>query len=663
MTKLKKKREKKQKNVLRDIDVSYSINLPSYAKNIILCLLIILSVALPYYYLNYAFSANKYYSFPLDDPWIHMQFAKNFAEFGSYSYYKNELVTAGSTSPVYTFILTSGFLITKSEMPLSYIMGILFFLLSAVYFYKLSNDTFIKENWLAIAASLIFVLDKWLNFISVTGMETTLHIFLIIACFFYYHRKNAAAFALTLGLTIWTRPDAIALFFAILLDYFLLFYLKKNAPKENVETILFSKQDLMKIGIITGTILSAYFAMNLIISGTILPNTYGAKVSYYSAEFRSRADFLKIEVWDYFTESAYMLLIFPFALAVIKTLTDIFHLKYNRNFLAVIFIFTLIFIYWYKLPYAHRFGRYLMPVIPFYILLFTYGSREFFKWFSKYLADKNLINGLNVMFLAAVTIYFGSSYYKNKELYQEQCRHIYIRQVLTAQWLKNNTPENSVIATHDVGAIAFYSERKIVDIVGLINPQFIPKLNTKEFASFVKEELKKQNVTHVAFLKEWFQVVNQPVLFKAGENGFEIMEVYEYFPGKTHILSVEVNNTLMYAGELLAKKQFQQALNVLNGAARADTNSSLTYYMLAYAYGILGDPVNTEKYLKRAIGVYPGYKEAAAILSNLYKSQNKIPDAKNVLSNYLQLNPSDTSVSKMLTELSNSDSDTSKVNK
>lgn len=52
--------------------------------------------------------------------------------------------------------------------------------------------------------------------------------------------------------------------------------------------------------------------MNLVISGSLLPNTYSAKLTYYSAEFRSRGDFLKSEVWEYFTEKAYLLILIPF---------------------------------------------------------------------------------------------------------------------------------------------------------------------------------------------------------------------------------------------------------------------------------------------------------------------------------------------------------------
>lgn len=651
MAKPKKKQEKQQKETAKKIDISFSLDLNSVTTKIILAVLLILSVSLPYYYISYSYSVNQYYSFPLDDPWIHLQFAKNLAEYGSFSYYKNEIVTAGSTSPVYTALLAAGFLITKNEMWLSYIIGIIFFALAVYYFYRLSEDTFPTENWLAIAASLLFVLDKWLNFISVTGMETTMYIFLLVACFYYYRKRNAVPFAITLGLTFWARPDAIAFIAAIAADYFLLLYMKQKAPKENESVAVFTKADLIKTGAIAGGIVGLYFILNLMISGSLLPNTYGAKIAYYSAEFRSRADFLKVEVWQYFTDGAYMLLIVPFFIAIFRIFTDIFKLRYNKNILPVIFIALLIFIYWYKLPYAHRFGRYLMPVFPFYILLFVYGSREFFKWFAGLLNDKKIANGLNVILLLAAIGYFGSAYFQNKDLFSEQSRHIYIRQVESAKWLKNNTPENSIIATHDVGAIAYYSDRKIVDVVGLINPEFIPKLNSKEFAGFVLEQMRKQNVNYAAFLKEWFQIVNQPPLFTAGDNGFEIMEIYKFDPDSTHMLSTEVNSGIMYAGEMLRAKQYKQAINALNQLAAMDPRSSLTFYMLAFAYSSAGDGLASQKNLEKAVELFPGYKEAVYALGSTYRSQNRITDARELYNNYLNINPGDTTITKALNSL------------
>lgn len=644
MAKQLKKQAKGQKTTSYKVDISFSFDLNPLSSKIIIAFLLLLSVILPYYYITYAFSVNNFYSFPLDDPWIHLTFAKNLAEYGSFSYFKNELVTAGSTSPIYTFIIAVGFLITKNEMWLSYIFGILFFSLAVFYFYRTADQTFPKENWLAIAAALVFVFDKWLNLISVTGMETTLYIFLLVACFYYYRKRNAVLFAVMLGLTFWARPDALAFIGAIAVDYLFLLYVKNRSPKENEDVSLFSKNDLLKIGAVSGGIIAVYFIMNLLISGSLLPNTYGAKVGYYSPEFKSRTDFLKFEVWEYFTESAYLLLFIPFIFAIVKLLNDSVRFKYNHNLAAAVFIFALIFIYWYKLPYAHRFGRYLMPVLPFYIMLAVYGGRLFFKWLSEYLSVKKLVNALNFILLITTIFYFASEYNKNKITFADQSRHIYIRQVEAAKWLKNNTPEGSIIGTHDVGAIAYYSDRKVVDVVGLINPEFIPKIHSKEFTGFVQEQLKLQNVSYVAFLREWFQVVNQPPLLTAGDKNFEIMQIYRYIPDKTHILSNEVNSGMEYVGGLLGKGQFQQAISVLNQIASMDPNSSMTFYLLAYCYTKLGNTVLAEKNLVTALQLYPDYSEATIALANLYKAQNRIPEAKSVIEKFQSYNSQDSTI-------------------
>ncbi|RPI13101.1 MAG: hypothetical protein EHM58_19120 [Ignavibacteriae bacterium] len=646
MAKTKKKQEKGKKQLPENIEFNFKIDKKYYLP--IIASIVLLSIVLAYYYIIYAFSINKEHGFPLDDPWIHLTFAKNLAQFGSFSYFKSEMVTAGSTSPIYTLLLAIGFFITNNEMILSYVLGIIF-LAAAVYaFYKLSDEMFSAENWLAIGAVLIFVLDRWMNFIAVSGMETTLFIFLLIICFYYYRKRNAVMFAVTVGFAFWARPDSAAFIGAIILDYIVFLYFKKNNPKEYNGLPEFSRPDLIKIGIITGVIFAAYFGMNLLLSGSLLPNTFDAKLTYYSPQFRSRAEFLRDEVWGYFTESSYILIIVPFFAAVIKIISDTSKRRYNKFLLPVIFIIALIFIYWFKLPYAHRFGRYLMPVIPFYILLFVYGSRQIFELIYRLLKDKKLANGLNMILIAAAIIYSFISYQDTKVTYAEQTHHISIRQVAAAKWIRDNTPESSIIATHDVGAIGFYSNRKIVDVAGLINPEFIKKLLDNDFPVFMKEQMKNQKVTHIAFLREWYRIVNQPALFTTGDMNFEIMDVFQFDPVKTHILSSEVKGMTAYAVELISQRQYQQGINLLARANSIDPNSSLTAFYLGYSYLASGDAVTAEKYLKKAIDIFPGYKDAVFILNDLYTKQNRKVDARKNTEDYLKVNPSDTTAVRLL---------------
>jgi tetratricopeptide (TPR) repeat protein len=610
---------------------------------ILYILIVIVSFSLSYYYINYALSQNSTNGFPIDDPWIHLTFAKNLIEYQSFSYFKNEMVTSGSTSPIYTIILSLGFIITKDEMTLSYILGIFFFILSALSFYKLSSFEFAKENIFAILITAIFICDKWIAFISDSGMETTMYILILIACIYFYKERKAVPFAVCLGLILWGRPDGVVFIGALAVDYFVI----NQFSKKNKELKLFSKKDFTKILIIAGSLIVLYFTFNMILSGSLLPNTYNAKLTYYSPEFRSRTDFLKFEVWDYFTRGAYGIVMVGFIFSVFKLLFDLTKKRYNQNLIYIVFIFALIFVYWYKLPYAHRFGRYLMPAIPFFLLVSAIGFRDLAKLLGSYFKSRNFAIVSGMIILSVILVLSIKDYNENKRLYAEQCEYIFDRQVAAALWIRNNSQESDIIATHDVGAIGYYSNRKIVDVAGLITPELIDKIHDKNYSPYVTEFLKKHNVKYLLFLREWNRVVNQNPLFSSKRSNnaemfpTEMMEVYEFIPDKTLILSAEANGLIMYAQDMLSQRASQQAIQVLNRCLSIEPRSSLTYYLIAFAYSMMNDAVNFEKNLLKAVEIFPGYKEALFQLGYLYKNQNRIPESKEYFKKYLTLFPDD----------------------
>jgi tetratricopeptide (TPR) repeat protein len=611
-------------------------------KNIVTLIIIglaVISFGLSFYYLNFAKTINGVFGFPLDDPWIHLTFAKNLVDYHSFSYFKNEMSTAGSTSPVYTILLAAGFYITQNEMVLSYILGIAFLLLSVAAFYKLGSFEFGRENYYAIIFTAIFVIDKWMNFISLSGMETTMFIFIILATAFFYKKRMAVPFAIFFGLILWGRPDGVTFMGAVAVDYLLARYFAKTD-----KTIkLFGKSELIKIGVITGGVIVLYFIMNLMLSGSILPNTYTAKIVYYSA--KSKEFFLKVEVWEYFTTGAYGIIMAGFAFSVLKMFYDLFKKKYNQNILYIVFAFALVFVYWFKMPYAHRFGRYMMPIIPFFILVAGIGFRDLFKMIGVYFKNRNFVIGLYAIVSAIILIYSVKGYTENKKEYSDACKYINDRQVAAAMWIKNNTSEGDIIATHDVGAIGFYCGRKIVDVAGLVTPELISKINDKDYNIYLTEFLKKSGVTYLAFLREWYRVVNQNPLFSTIEvSNFETMEVFKFVPDKTHILIAEAKDRNMYAMEMMGKRNtqaLQQAMQVLQGSLTVDPQSSYTYYLIANVYLMLNDKNNFEKNINKALDIFPEYKEALFQLGNYYKSLNKNAEAKSYLDKYLKVSPND----------------------
>lgn len=628
-----RKQDKTQKT---EVNITVPFQPQKTQRLLIYVILAVVSALLSIYYITYANSHNGYNSFPLDDPWIHLTFAKNLAEYGSFSYFKNEMATAGSTSPVYTILLAAGFFITKNEMILSYALGIIFLVCSVISFYKLSSFEFGKENYFALACTGIFMLDRWMSFIADSGMETTMYIFFLVAGFYFYKKRQAVPFAILFALTFWTRPDAVAFYGAIIIDYILVSYFAKT--DKNIQ--LFSKNDLMKIGVIAGGILVLYFIMNLVLSGSLLPNTYNAKLTYYSPEFRSRGDFFKFEVWDYFTTGAYAIMMIGFLFSTLKLVYDLIKKKYNQNTGYILFCFMLVFIYWYKLPYAHRFGRYLMPIIPFLILVSMRGFRDISQIIGTSFNSRSFANGFFVLILILTLVLSGVNYNSNKLVYAEECKYIYDRQVKAALWIKDNSNDGDVIATHDVGAIGYYSGRKIVDVAGLVTPELITKLNDRNYNVIMSDFMKQNSVDYLVFLQEWYRVANQNPLFSTQDSlPPEVMEIYKYKPDTTVILSGESKSINMYAIELIQQKAYQQAVNVLNRSLASSPNSSYTYFLLAFAYGAAGDAKNAEANLLKAIQLFPEYKQANFQLANIYARQGKLNEARRYLDKALAVDP------------------------
>lgn len=647
----KSKKQKQQVQVKSVLDTSFVYEPNQTIKIAIYAGAALLSFLLAFMYVFSASGTNGVLGFPLDDPWIHLTFARNLVDYHSFSYFKNEMATAGSTSPIYTLLLAAGFFVTSNEMVLSYVIGIAFLMLSSVFFYKLSSYDFAKENVYALLATAVFIADKWMNFISVSGMETTMFIFILIATAYFYRQKKVIPFGIFLSLILWSRPDGIAFIGAIAVDMIIQNYFSKTDSSIK----LFSKNDFIKIGIVAAVFLALYFIMNLSLSGSLLPNTYNAKLTYYAPEFRSRADFFKGEVWDYFTAGSYGLVMVGFFAGIFFTLKDLVSKKYNNNIFYIIFIFAFIFIYWYKLPYAHRFGRYLMPVIPFLIIVSAFGFKDFFKLLGGFLNNKTIAVYGTVIILSVLAVFSFKNYLENKSNYATECKYINDRQVEAAKWIAANTKEEDIIATHDVGAIGFYSKRKIVDVAGLVTPELITKISDANYVDEMKQYLNKNGVTYLAFLREWYRVVNQNPLFTTQDiSPMEIMEVFKYEPNKTTILSKLSNSIIMEVQNRLGSKnpqQIQSTAQLLNRSLQTDPNSSLSYFYLGIGSLMNNDTKNGETFLLKAVELFPDFKDANLQLGILYKRSGRNEEAKKFLEKYLTLNPNDLKVKEELRQV------------
>jgi len=104
--------------------------------------------------------------------------------------------------------------------------------------------------------------------------------------------------------------------------------------------------------------------------------------------------------------------------------------------------------------------------------------------------------------------------------------------VRTAKWIEENTNKDAIIAAHDIGALGYFTERKILDLAGLINPDVIPFIRNE---GKLAEYLNKEQADYLVTFPNWYSDLTDDLIpVYQGEGGFapsfgmDNMAVYEW---------------------------------------------------------------------------------------------------------------------------------------
>jgi hypothetical protein len=636
--KQKKKAQYKQQDTVQQIKpekvLAYNKYYPMKFEIGINYILAGMAVLAGLYFLYMAKTQNGFFCFPLDDSWIHLTFARNLVEYGSFSYYKNQLATSGSTSPLYTFILAGFYFFSKNEFIISYIIGIGSFAVAVFFMFKLAKLHFASAKWLAVLCALLLALQPMMNMIAVSGMETTMFIGLVVISLYNYKKKNWTALGISLGLLLWCRPDGLVLWVAILADYLIAMMLE-NSRKGKKEVRL-SARELITPFSIAAAIAVCYFLFNYILSGSLFPNTFRAKLEIH--KFSLRSAFIQRDVLKYYTAPEFVMYCVPFFLSVVIIISGILKKRYNEFTVYFIFLAGLIFIYWLFLPYSSSFGRYLMPIIPCYIILAVYGVRAI----SEYRRDKFKSPSVGNIILAGYCtasvilciIYLNSI----SDIYTYSCKYYKDRHVAAGNWINKNTPPDALVATHDIGAIEFYGKRKLVDMVGLVSPEIIEKMKPG-FIGYLNNYLIEKKTDYVITLRNWFEIVNDnPVFVPVKEP--EILEIFKFKPHMTHILEGQASGLIQQALQYLNARDYANAERVFLQALSVDPISSRTNFILGYFYLSAGQKAKGEEYLNKALSIFPEFADANFMMAQVELLKKNYVSAKEYNDKCLNVDPS-----------------------
>ncbi len=584
-----------------------------------------------------ALHVNGAFGFPLDDSWIHLQFARTLREYGSFSYYQNQMVTSGSTSPLYTMLLAAGQFIISNEFTLSYSLGIAFFIAGAFVLSRIGEKIFNGQPVLLVGCVLLYLLEPRLQWIALSGMETTLFILLLLLVWYFYRLRSARLLGMSAGLLLWTRPEAVIFYAVIALDavYHVWWVRRERVRKGSHLVAQMDYRWLLTALGIAGIICAGYAAFNLALSGSFLPNTYAAKIQYYSS---GRGDF-SLATFRFLTGGHMPVLAAFAAIAVLDVLWKAVRRERQEYFVPVLWCAGLYAAYAQTLPFLYQEGRYLMPMLPWIILLGMRGmeiaitlAKNVLKMLHRRAVSTVVLSGAALLLL----VQFGIGAWATRGEYGEQCRYISDRQVRTANWIRDHLPAGAVIGTHDVGAIAYYSGRRIVDMVGLVSPETI-----KNIGSFDRliAFLGRNRVTHLAVLRNWFEVANQRPSFQTDERAPEIMEVFPFDPAQCHFTPQNAGTLIAGGSYLLGLGQVQRAGPMMEEAVRIDPHSARAHYYLGVAFLTVGKNDEAEREITTALGLQPESWQAMLARAHLFMLRNDPDRALEVYTEVERMDP------------------------
>jgi hypothetical protein len=437
---------------------------------------------------------NHTLGFPLDDAWIHQDFARTLAQQGRFAFapYRSG---AGSTSPLWVFLLAPAQLLPGG--PPLWLVVVWADALGTLALFGLAWATSAltecwlagtDERWRALGALMagVGVVAEWhLTWAALSGMETLLFVFLSVLLLVGVSRTwHSVWLGLLAALLTTTRPEGVVL--ALLVAGALALAVRSHSTSRRWRAV-WAYLGVYAPGIVP------LLVLNEVAAGHLLPSTFYAKGVYYtlgSSELARLAGYAL----------GVLGLLFSSPLVVLGLPGGVYALWQARRdwargtlALALVWVVALVSMYAVHLPVVYQNGRYLLPVLPVLLALGVAGSVRFLSAGSYPLLSAVLL--ALALGLTALSIVRGAG------IYAANIRYINDYQVATALWLRAQTPPGALVATHDIGAIGYFSGRRIIDLGGLTQPEIVPLLSDQRA---LVAYLQREHVGYVVMFPDWF---------------------------------------------------------------------------------------------------------------------------------------------------------------
>ena len=456
-----------------------------------------------------------YSGFPLDDAWIHQTYARSLGLYGEWAFLRGQ-PSAGSTAPLWSLLLAPGHTFRLGPQLWGHLMGWLALTLTAGAGAWAAARLRAERSGAMLWVGIFLALEWHLVWAAGSGMETLLFaaLTLVVLGSLLAERLDSLQVGVLIGLSMWVRPDGLTLLAPALLVIVL-------DPRGRVRL---TESGRLLAGFALPALL--YLAFNRAFAGAWWPNTFFAKQAEY-------AIYRELPLWKNLLRLGSLPLVGPgllllpgFAAILVRGVQ-----KREWGLLAgACWVIGYIVMYALRLPVTYQYGRYLMPVMPVYMVWSLVGVAL--------LAQPNARRAWKRVFsrvwLAALAAALVGFWLIGARAYARDVTIIETEMVATARWVAANTPTEALVAAHDIGALGYFGERRLLDLAGLVSPEVIPFIRDEaRLASYLDQQRAQYLVTFPGWYPELVQ--RGELLYISGstaspEAGGENMAVYHWHP-------------------------------------------------------------------------------------------------------------------------------------
>ncbi|MEE8385253.1 MAG: hypothetical protein V3S01_05015 [Dehalococcoidia bacterium] len=455
--------------------------------------------------------------FPLDDSFIHLQFARNFYEHGQMAF-KPGVPSSGSTAPMYAVLIAGAYHLVRNWYLASHLLGGLCSLGTAMAVYGITHSWTGRRN-LARWAGLLTVFAAPTVVQAYSGMESAAYsLFFLVGLWLYGFDSRRLFGSAVLALTIWLRPELACLCPLILLE-------RAVATRRRGGRWLAAwLADAWPHLLIWVAMALAYMSYHWHQDQHLVPSTFAAKVLVpFTAKpawmdnlptaaqnHRWGMALLAMTVWPFLVLLAVGVGIGTICAPLAFGLREAIVGRWRGAGPAAagwrLAIMTLIGypflrgmvdtlgVLWFQ---QHRYYAHLTPLAILLVLgaLPITGAvvkRGRWNW-----------SGVSLALQARRTLRWACLYSLVLGVISViSVSNITSMQVEIAEWLREDTTEGELIATNDIGAIGFISRRPILDTVGLVEPGLVEHVLS---GGDLLEYLQERKPARVVIFPNWYK--------------------------------------------------------------------------------------------------------------------------------------------------------------